>query len=88
MTQRFSRMDRSGCSRAQVAAIGALATGPKTARQIAAGRVIGPVTVTLRWLVTNAYATATTVAHNTRSEPVYALTDQGFAAHQRIRNRN
>ncbi|MEV6059902.1 hypothetical protein AB0L62_07845 [Nocardia asteroides] len=88
MTQRFSRMDRSGFSRAQVAAIDALATGPKTARQIAAGRVVGPVTVTLRWLVANAYATATTEAHNPRSEAVYTLSDQGCAAHQRIRNRN
>lgn len=87
MTQRFSRIHSSGFSRAQVVAIDALTTGPKTARQIAAGRVVGPVTVTLRWLVTNAYATATTDADNPRSEAVYALSDQGFAAHQHIKNR-
>lgn len=41
MTQRFSRVHRTGFSRAQVVAICALATGPKTARQIAGGRGAG-----------------------------------------------
>lgn len=77
MTQRFSRMHPSGFTRAQVASICALATGPKTARQIAGGRVVGPVTVTLRWLPTNAYATGTDDADNPRADTVYTLTDQG-----------
>lgn len=41
MTQRFSRMHRTRFSRAQVVAICALATGPKTARQIAGVRGAG-----------------------------------------------
>ncbi|AVH20798.1 hypothetical protein C5E43_29280 [Nocardia cyriacigeorgica] len=77
-------MHRSGFTRAQVAAVWALATGPKTARQIAGGRVVGPVTITLRWLATNAYATATDDADTPRADTVYTLTDQGHAAHHRI----
>ncbi len=45
--------------------------------------MVGPVTVTLCWLATNAYATATD-ADNPRKDTVYTLTDQGHTVHQLI----
>ncbi|WP_157225060.1 hypothetical protein [Nocardia thailandica] len=80
----YSRIHPSGFSHAQVAAINALSTGAKTARQVAQGRALGPVTVTLRWLVTHGYATSTDTDTQT-ADTVYKLTDQGHTAIQRVR---
>ncbi|WP_157225143.1 hypothetical protein [Nocardia thailandica] len=69
----FSRIHHSGFTHALVAAINALCAGRKTARQVAQARALGPVTVTLRWLVANGYATAEAQGADT----VYALSAKG-----------
>lgn len=83
----YSRF-RDGFTRAQIAALAALADGPRTAEQIAAGRIEGPITITLRWLVGAGYATPNgpDIPGRGRTRPVYTLTEAGHAAHQRLTN--
>ncbi|MEV0339655.1 hypothetical protein AB0H49_11555 [Nocardia sp. NPDC050713] len=75
-------------SRAQAAALTALAQAGRacSARELAGGHHIGPITLTLQWLVTKGHA-RTEIRQPTgaeRPEPVYELTDEGNATYQRL----
>ncbi|WP_431958272.1 hypothetical protein [Nocardia lijiangensis] len=75
-------------SRAQAAALTALAQAGRacSARELAGGHHIAPITLTLQWLVTKGHVR--TEVHRptgeSRPEPVYELTDDGRAAYQRL----
>ncbi|MEV0033341.1 hypothetical protein [Nocardia sp. NPDC050793] len=82
------RWSRDDFSRAQAAALAALALAGRacSARELAGGHHIGPITLTLQWLVTKGHV-RTEVRRPTgagRAEPVYELTEEGHAAHERL----
>ncbi|MCP2290824.1 hypothetical protein [Nocardia amikacinitolerans] len=79
---------RDDFSRAQAAALTALAQAGRacSARELADGHHIGPITLTLQWLVTKGHV-RTEIRRPTgteRPEPVYELTDEGHATCQRL----
>ncbi|WP_435593762.1 hypothetical protein [Nocardia sp. bgisy118] len=79
---------RDDFSRAQATALIALAQAGRacSARELAGGHHIGPITLTLQWLVTKGHV-RTEMRRPTgaeRPEPVYELTDEGCAVYQRL----
>ncbi|MFF0531119.1 hypothetical protein ACFYT3_22360 [Nocardia amikacinitolerans] len=84
----YLQRSRDDFSRAQATALTALAQAARacSARELAGGHHIGPITLTLQWLVTKGHV-RTEVRRPTgaeRPEPVYELTDEGRAVYQRL----
>ncbi|MET8774975.1 hypothetical protein ABZV58_08095 [Nocardia sp. NPDC004654] len=84
----YLQRSRDDFSRAQATALTALAQAGRacSARELAGGPRIGPITLTLQWLVTKGHV-RTEVHRPTgegRPERVYELTDDGRAAYQRL----
>ncbi|WP_157107657.1 hypothetical protein [Nocardia amikacinitolerans] len=82
---------RDAFSHAQVTALTALAEAGRacSARELAGGHHIGPIALTLQWLVTKGHV-RTEVRRPPgaeRPEPVYELTDEGRATYQRLTTR-
>lgn len=81
-------IQRDEFSRAQLTALAELARAGRacSARELAGGHRIGPLTLTLQWLVTKGHVRAEvcTPASGGRPEPVYELTDHGRKIHQRL----
>ncbi|MEV0033350.1 hypothetical protein [Nocardia sp. NPDC050793] len=80
---------RDDFSRAQATALTALAQAGRacSARELAGGHHIGPITLTLQWLVTKGHV-RTEIRRPTgagHAEPVYELTDEGRSTHQRLK---
>ncbi|MFF0529222.1 hypothetical protein ACFYT3_12595 [Nocardia amikacinitolerans] len=79
---------RDDFGRAQVAALAALNQAGRacSARDLAGDCRIGPITLTLQWLITRGYV-CSEVAHTPgaeRPQPLYELTDEGREIHQRL----
>ncbi|MCP2320937.1 hypothetical protein APR12_006327 [Nocardia amikacinitolerans] len=84
----YLQRSRSDFSRAQATALTALAQAGRacSARELAGGHHIGPITLTLQWLVTKGHV-RTQIRRPTgaeRAEPVYELTDEGRTTYQRL----